>query len=128
MPGTQQPYAPFCVEPDWMRLPVGGQTMPAPNTVKHGQRVKPRQNDLGLCGDESGQLTENASHFRSISRSATLIELFSSTSSRGSRNTVTPLAETSWTIPGTLPRMSASHRDDIPALPRRKYCSCRMSS
>ena len=46
-----------------MRLQLAAKRCPRRNTVKHGQRFKPRQHDLGLCGDEGGQLTENAAHF-----------------------------------------------------------------
>src|SRR5438477_5151291 len=63
MPGTQQPYTPCSVEPDWIRFQLTAKQCPRRNTVKHGQRIKPRQNYLGLCGDEGGYLTENTSHF-----------------------------------------------------------------
>ena len=52
MPGLQQSYAPFIVEPDRMRLQLPAKRGPRRNTVELGQRLKSRQHDFGLHCDE----------------------------------------------------------------------------
>jgi len=110
-----------------MRLQLVAKQCPRRNTVKHGQRVKPRQNDLGLCGDESGQLTENASHFPfdlKIRHFDRIVQFDKLARFKKHRD---PAGRDVMDDPRTLHACRLSPDDIRPSL-WAKYCSCRMSS